>query len=197
MEPPFCLRCGTPLAREEEAFCRRCRANPPAFDGGRSLYLHRDRAAKAVYDFKFKNRPVYGEILGLELAERFGAELSAWQVEAVLPVPMFPKKERKRGYNQAAVLAKAVAERRGIPLVEEALLRIRDTRPQKELDPQKRQFNLQGAFAVRRCWIPVERALLVDDIYTTGSTLDGCARMLKKAGVRKVYFLTLSIGQDL
>ena len=124
-------------------------------------------------------------------------DLRRWQAEALIPIPLSEKRQKKRGYNQAKILARELSKRTGIPVEEGALFRIRDTRPQKELDDRERQQNLRQAFAVAKCWKPVRSVVLVDDIYTTGSTINKAAKMLKKAGVSKVYFLTISIGQGL
>ena len=104
---------------------------------------------------------------------------------------------RKRGYNQAELLAKQLSECMGIPMEKDVLYRIKKTQPLKEMDGEQRHRNLQGAFAVSKAWNPCQNVLLIDDIYTTGSTIERAAGILKKAGVENVYFLTLSIGQGI
>ena len=118
-----------------------------------------------------------------------------WEIDEIMPVPLHPSRKRMRGYNQAEILAAELSIRTGIPLRNNALFRIKKTVPQKELDDEGRRRNLMGAFGVSTDWIPCRNVLLIDDIYTTGSTVERCAKMLKKAGVQNVYFLTISIGQ--
>lgn len=199
VEEPRCFRCGKPLGKEDEEveYCRDCAAKIRYFDQGRSLYLHRSPASDAIYRFKFKNQRIYAKTFAEEMAERFAKDLKRWQAEVLIPVPLSVKRRKKRGYNQAEILAKELSKRTGIPVETKALLRIRDTRPQKELDDRERQQNLNGAFAVSKRWRPADSVVLIDDIYTTGSTINKAAKMLKKAGVSNVYFLTISIGQGL
>ncbi len=104
---------------------------------------------------------------------------------------------RKRGYNQAELLAKQLSECMGIPMEKDVLYRIKKTRPLKEMNGEQRHRNLKGTFAVSKSWNPCQNILLIDDIYTTGSTIERAAGILKKAGVENVYFLTLSIGQGI
>ena len=103
----------------------------------------------------------------------------------------------REGFNQSEVIARELSDLTGIPCRTDVLFRIRKTVPQKKLGPDGRAANLQGAFAVSRRWDACGKALLIDDIYTTGATVEKAAKMLKKAGCRNVYFLTISIGQGL
>ena len=194
---PVCFCCGKPLEREETEYCMDCSGTIHYFEQGKSLFLHRSPVSEAVYRFKFKNQRVYGRVFAKELAGRYGEQIRRWKVEALIPIPLFWKKRRKRGYNQAEVLARYLSKETGIPVEDRALLRIRQTHPQKTLDPRERRRNLQNAFAVSGKWDPPKCVLILDDIYTTGSTINKAAKMLKKAGVQKVYFLTISIGQGL
>ena len=115
----------------------------------------------------------------------------------IIPIPMDAGKKRKRGYNQAEILACELGKITGIP-VETGLLRKRKTADaQKRLNRQDRAHNLEGSFWVERKTRLPERALLIDDIYTTGNTVNEAAKTLKKSGVRHVFILTISIGQDI
>lgn len=106
------------------------------------------------------------------------------------------ERKRKRGYNQAEILARELGKRTGIAVCTDRLLRIRNTRPLKLFDRKERMEVLQGAFAVRSSSDFPENILLIDDIYTSGSTMEHAAGILKRAGVQNVYFLTVSIGQE-
>jgi hypothetical protein len=112
-----------------------------------------------------------------------------------MPVPLHKKRRRARGYNQAELIAEGLGRAFEIPVDAASLIRKKNTVPQKELDRQGRMQNMKNAFMLADSFLPVRTILLVDDIYTTGSTLDAAAFALKQRGVQKVYFLTISIGQ--
>ena len=123
-------------------------------------------------------------------------KLKEWKIGLILPIPLHWKRKRKRGYNQAEILARELGKRTGIAVCTDRLLRIRNTRPLKLFDRKERMEVLQGAFAVRSSSDFPENILLIDDIYTSGSTMEHAAGILKRAGVQNVYFLTVSIGQE-
>ena len=131
------------------------------------------------------------------MASRYGKWIRRWEIEEIVPIPLHPSRKRTRGFNQAELLAKALGELSGIPAEPNAVRRIRKTKYQKQLDDAGRRQNLKGAFSVVPGWKPKRCILVVDDIYTTGNTIHRTAEALKKAGVQKVYFLTISIGQGL
>ncbi len=115
----------------------------------------------------------------------------------IIPIPLHPSRKRVRGYNQAEILADELSLLTGIPARNDILYRIKRTSPQKKLDGSGRRKNLRGAFAVKRGENLPQNVLLIDDIYTTGSTVERCAKMLRLGGVQNVYFLTVSIGQGI
>ena len=112
-----------------------------------------------------------------------------------MPVPLHPSRKRKRGYNQAQILAEEIGKILEIPVDSKSLIRTRKTSPQKKLGHKERKKNLKHAFAVKHTFQAAKRVLLVDDIYTTGNTIDAVSNVLKQKGVENVYFLTISIGQ--
>ena len=196
-EGSVCLKCGKPVSDHEKEYCTECGRKKRSFDQGKSLYLHQGNAAAAVYRLKFQNQRNYAAVFAKELEKRYGTQIRRWNPDVLIPIPLHKKKRKKRGYNQAELLAEKLSEHTGIPLEKNVLKRVRNTHPQKDLDPAERSWNLRNAFAVESGWKPAETVLLVDDIYTTGSTIDKAAEILKKSGVDKVYFLSISIGQDL
>ena len=111
-----------------------------------------------------------------------------------MPVPMYPKKKRRRGYNQAEVFAKALGRELGIPVESGLLKRVRNTAPQKELSDTQRQKNLKNAFQLVPDVVKYNHILLVDDIYTTGSTMDEASKALLSGGVERVCYVCISIG---
>ena len=115
-------------------------------------------------------------------------------IQGVIPVPLHEKRYDQRGYNQAELLAESIGRETDIPCYPHYVKRCRNTLPMKTLSGEKRQNNLKKAFIIGQNDVKLDKVLLVDDIYTTGSTLDAVAKELKRNGVKKVYFLTLSIG---
>ena len=112
----------------------------------------------------------------------------------ILPVPMYRKKQKKRGYNQAEILAREVGKHLDIPVRTDLVRRIRNTKPQKDMTLQMRRKNLRDAFGVSSELTGCGNILLIDDIYTTGSTIDAIAKILKQRGAGKIYFLTACTG---
>lgn len=168
------------------------------YDRGVSLWIHKPPVNLSIYQFKFHNQRSFGRVYAREIMLGYRETLAVWGIELIIPIPLYPGKYRKRGYNQAAVLAKELGRIADIPVEESILLRVQNTAPLKKLDPKVRRQNLKGAFETaekRRALLKGRKLLLVDDIYTTGSTVDEAARVLKKAGAEKVFYLTISIGQ--
>ncbi len=141
-------------------------------------------------------RPVSHLEIVLSLTESLSASWD-WvrrrQIGVIVPVPMYRVRERRRGYNQAAVFARRLGEELGLP-VEEPVTRIRNTVPQKTLDDIGRKHNLKNAFHLGADIVKYKKVLLVDDIYTTGSTMDAVAQVLLSAGVKDIYYICISIG---
>ena len=194
---PRCMRCGKPLREETKEYCRTCARRKSAVDQGRGLWLHAEPVSGAVYRFKYRNKRTWGRLFARELARQYGGQIRDWGIDEIIPIPLHISRKRQRGFNQSEVVARELADLTGIPCRPDVLLRIRKTAPQKELDPDGRSANLHGAFGVPRSWRASEKVLLVDDIYTTGATVEKAAKILKKAGCRNVYFLTISIGQGI
>ena len=195
IQEPICKKCGKPIRYEEEGYCHDCSEHDLAYESGKSVWLHKGPVRWSVYQFKYHNRRIYGEFYAQEMYRLYGETLKLWGVTRIVPVPLHAKRKRKRGYNQAGILAKHLSRMSGIPVDTKGVVRVRDTMPQKRLNQKDRKKNLKEAFAVTRHWKPTKCVLLIDDIYTTGNTIDAVARLLLDKGVEKVCFLTISIGQ--
>lgn len=189
------MHCGKPLREETEEYCADCSSRKSNFVKGRGLWVHQGIVSDAVYRFKYKNKRCYAPVFARELANAFLPQLLAWEIEEIIPIPLHYTRRRKRGYNQTELLADELSYLTGIPVRKNNLLRIKRTIAQKQVGGKQREENLEGAFAVVKKWDPPGNVLLLDDIYTTGSTIERAAKMLKMAGVENVYFLTISIGQ--
>lgn len=192
LTPPWCMRCGRKVQDGEE-YCRDCRGSRHVFDRGRALYEYADAAA-SIYRFKYAGRREYADFFGEEIAEYLGDFIRQIQPDGIVPIPLHRRRYAKRGYNQAELLASETGRRLGIPVYPKMLVRVRNTVPQKKLNPQERQNNLKKAFNIGRNDVKLKVILVFDDIYTTGSTIDEAARALREAGAEKIYFITLACG---
>ena len=163
---------------------------------GRCLYEY-DSAAKSIYRFKYGKRPEYAEYYGEEIADYLGDFIRDLKPDALVPIPIHRKRYAKRGYNQAALLAKEVSKNTGIPYLEGVVKRRRNTAPLKMLSPQERQKNLKNAFIVGENVVKLKTIILIDDIYTTGATVDEVTKVLHKAGIPDVYFVALAGGESI
>ena len=191
--PPWCLKCGKKLSEETE-LCAECGRGRHRYNRARTLYEY-SGAAPAIYRLKYGERREYADFFGEEMARYLGDYIRGCAPDVLVPVPMYPGKERRRGYNQATLLARALGETLQLPVDERLVRRVRNTAPMKRLNPRERQNNLKKAFNI--CGNDVklyDRIILVDDIYTTGSTLDEIAGVLKDCGVSEVYCITLACG---
>ncbi len=193
---PRCLKCGKMIGRSEREYCGDCLRIKHFFDRGFSLFVYNDPLRKSIYRLKYKNRQRYGYHFGKMAADHLGNEIKEMKVDAIIPVPLHPKREFSRGYNQAAVIAKKLGSELGIPVLEDYVLRVKNTAPLKLLEPGQRQNNLKNAFIMGQYDVKLNSIVLVDDIYTTGSTIDEISSLLKLHGTREVYFITVAAGME-
>lgn len=192
---PQCARCGHPLS--ERAQCYNCRICKPAFVRCRVWGAYEGVLRDAIHRLKYRDRPGLAEPLGIRLAayaRTESAALHSLKFDAVIPVPMHPIRQRQRGYNQAERLAWVVASELGLTVQTRCLFRTRSTRPQVGLAADIRATNLKDAFRASEA-VADKTLLLIDDVTTTGSTLNACATTLTRAGAAAVYALVLAADQ--
>ena len=194
IEEPRCKKCGRPVRVFEQENCPDCERANHFYEEGMGIYLYEGDMRRAVHRMKFQNKRIYAKVFGEMMAEEIGAALSKWEIEAIVPVPMYRRKQRKRGYNQAELLARAIGQIWNIEVKKDWVIRKKDTAAQKDLEKKDRANNMKKAFAIRKNEVELKNILIVDDIYTTGSTVDAVADVLKKHGVQNVYFVSLCIG---
>ena len=195
IKEPYCIKCGKQLDSETDEYCYDCKRKKHSYDRGVAVYLYTDAVKQSIYRFKYKNKREYASFYAHEAADRYGGIIAQWGIEVIIPVPMFPDKQRHRGYNQAELLACELGERLNIPVNTEILIRSKKTTPMKELNDIERRKNVENAFNIQINVVEYKKILLVDDIYTTGATVDQCSKVLKQYGAEEVYFLCLSIGK--
>ncbi len=200
VKSPTCQKCGKEVYSEETEYCRDCMKHRRSFSRGMALFNYTEEAARSIAAIKYKNKREYLDFYAAAAAEKLWQykNMKSWRFDALVPVPVHPARKRKRGFNQAEELAVRIAKRLNVPVYPEFLYRIRNTDPLKEMNPDERLRNLQQAFQADEDSISesnVRTVLLVDDIYTTGSTAEACTRALLKAGIEKVCFFAVCIGE--
>lgn len=201
IKEPYCKHCGKPLYSRQVQYCADCEKKKHSYyRQGRALWLYDKKARQAVSRFKYMGRQEYARYFGRQLAKELGEQAVYWNPQALIPVPVHRSRFHKRGYNQAQLLAEEMGKCCGIPVLSDYLLRRKNTKAQKELDSKDRQMNLWKAFSVKpqykELYTLLKCVIIIDDIYTTGSTVEACAKVLQQAGVEKIYFISLCIGQD-
>jgi ComF family protein len=196
IEPPFCARCGLPLAFFEppaEAVpsrCPACVATAPPFEYLRAAGTYAGVLRDALHALKFGGKRALARPLAALMLERCGAFLGP-DVDALVPVPLARGREQERGFNQATLLARHLAAASGLPVESRWLSRRRSTRPQTELTAGERRANVARAFSASPR-AAGSHVVLVDDIVTTGATAAECARTLQAAGARTVGVLAVA-----
>ena len=196
VKEPRCKKCGKPVRYKEQEFCLDCSRKQLHYEAGRSVWIHKGLVPWSIYQFKYHNRRIYAKFYAEEMYRLYGRKLKEWGIDVIVPVPLHPKRKRIRGYNQAEVLAKELGRLSGIPVETHMVKRVRYTDPQKKLDNRERRKNLKDAFDVQDVRKSYSRVLIIDDIYTTGSTIDTIAKQLLEKCNKKTWFFTISVGQD-
>ena len=192
--PPHCVRCGVPFEAKDQGgalgTCMECRADPPPWGAARAALRYDDQARRILLPFKYGDRVETARALA-PLMARAGAELLR-EAELLVPVPLHRRRLISRRYNQAALLARALARLSGRKAMLDALQRTRATKPLAIMSPQLRAQELEGAIQVRparRAALEGTRVLLVDDVLTSGATARNCVKALLAAGAARVDVL--------
>ena len=194
-----CLKCAKPLEDETKPFCAECLEKKRYFDRGFALLCHDETAKRIIYGFKFRYELDNIRFPALEAALRYGKDILLLKTQAFIPVPLHRSRKRQRGYNQAQLLAEEISKymlliyKADLPCDSTYLLRKKKTGYQRDLDNKGREENVKDAFCVADgSQKDYQYLCIVDDIYTTGSTINSCAKALKASGCAHVYFLTAS-----
>lgn len=195
---PYCMKCGKSLEQEEREYCFDCQKREFSYEYGFGLWMYDKKMQKSMAAFKYRHKRENCDFYVQELVKEYESRIHRMQVDAIVPVPMYRNKMRMRGYNQAELLARGLGEALGIEVEPNLLLRTKNTIPQKKLNVQDRMKNLAYAFTINneiKNHYRNKNILLIDDIYTTGSTIEVCSKMLRLNGVSKVYYISLCIGK--
>ena len=197
VEPPFCDLCGDPVAGavDHNFICYACSAEKPSYDGARSAARYDGVVGEALRQLKYRNAIWLAPDLAAVLRNCLDAEYQGRTFDVVVPVPLYRVRRRERGFNQAAVLAHALAAGLRCRSIPATLRRIRPTATQTNLTAPQRLSNVQNAFESKRGkQLSGKSVLLIDDVMTTGATVNACAKALKKGGAASVYVLTVARG---
>lgn len=193
--PSYCLCCGRFFeALEKPHLCQDCLQKRPPFSHHRSSGKYKGKLKDIIILYKYRHFQVLGKDLARLVDRALGREEEIWwNVNAIVPVPLHPKRKRERGFNQAQIIAKELARIKGIELWDQLLVKIKNVPPQTSLRVEDRVESVSGAFGIVKGEKIKERVvLLVDDVYTTGSTIRECSSVLKQAGVKEVKALTVA-----
>lgn len=191
---PRCYICGKQLYNESAEYCTDCKNKKHFFKRGVGVFGYDEKIKYSLYRFKYSNRREYAQFYGEVIASRYGYLIRRWKPDVIIPIPLYRIKYWQRGYNQAELIANELGQRLEIPVDAGLLLRNRKTKPMKELNDEERVKNLQNAFKLSENIVKYNKILLVDDIYTTGATIDACAQVLLEKGAQEVYYASVCIG---
>jgi len=189
---PRCYKCGKPI--EEGEYCKDCQKHTHIFDQGRGIFVYDGIMRRSVTRYKYYGCREYGDFYAKAMYRYAWKNLNQWKPDLIVPVPIHKSKERLRGFNQAAYLANRLGCYTGIPVDTDLVQKVVKTKSQKKLNAMQRRKNLEKAFLVTKN-IRGKDILVIDDVYTTGSTIDAMAGCLRKRGAKNIYFLTVCIGR--
>jgi ComF family protein len=195
IEDPFCKTCGIPFPFEiaNDAICASCMEREPVFDATRSAVIYNEASRKMILAFKYGDR-LHAVKTFAPWMMRAGQSLIN-QADYIVPVPLHNRRLRERRFNQSALLAQEIARNSSKSYIPDLLQRTRHTIPQQGLNYKERGKNVHGAFEVNKNHLPSiggKTILLIDDVYTSGATLNECARVMKKAKATSVNVLTIA-----
>jgi ComF family protein len=209
MRPPVCAHCGIALspdtrgagqvsahnrqaATDPTMLCAQCRKAPFQLDGLRACAFHGGPLREAIHQFKYQGLRALVTPLGQVMSRTWSEVAPTGDFDAIVPVPLHPARQRERGYNQATLLARELSPSLGCPVVESDLVRVKATAPQIDLSAEQRWANMHHAFKCTKSGLAGKRVLLIDDVCTTGATLEAAAVALYQAGVVSVWSYTLA-----
>ena len=201
LSEPLCFKCAHPLPPFDDRYrlCSHCRSNKPYFDRGFSLVEYDEVTKHIFHQIKFQKKPWLLDIFNDLLKESLG-QMDLNNYDMIVPVPLDSSRERKRGFNQAVMIAKIMKQLHPLNTadIQRMIRKDKKTLPQSRLRRNQRLCNLENAFSVKRSpLIEGKNVILVDDIFTTGSTVNECARILKENGAERVDFFTIARSKSL
>lgn len=191
IKEPYCLKCGRPLKDDALTECDECTGKKQDFRRGRAVFEYDDELKESIYRFKYGGRREYADHYSACMERSLGGWIRSLNPDVLIPIPLHKSRLKKRGYNQAVLLADGLGKKLGIPVRNDVLVRSGKTTVQKRLGAQERQNNLKKALKIGSDVVKLKNIVLIDDIYTTGSTINSAASCLRDAGIENVYFAVL------
>ena len=183
------MRCGKPIKDEYKEYCSDCAKRTSHITQGRSLWLHKEPVSTAIYKFKYNNKRSWGELFAAEMAQAYKDQVIKWGIEEIIPIPLHKSRKRKRGYNQAEIIAKCLSEKTGVSLVSDALFRVKKTTAQKKLDRQGTNGKSKGCICfVRKMETCGECASDRRYLYNGSDSRAGSKNIKKGRGAKCVLF---------
>lgn len=204
IKQPVCLRCGKTVIAERHEYCDDCRRTvedcrkyrkKDFYRQGKALFGYKGSIKETMYRFKYANRREYAAFFAETAVDKYAEWIRQCDIDVIVPVPMHKRKRRERGYNQAECFGRQLSKKTGIPMARWLVRRVKNTEPLKQLGYVERKKNLDGAFQVLDSIVKYDHILIVDDIYTTGSTIESIGHAIAKKGECSVYALCICTGQ--
>lgn len=200
IKEPRCKKCSKPIEQEDKEYCSDCERKNFQFVRGFSVWVYDDVMKHSISEYKYHSKKEYAKFYTQEMISCYGNTIEKLSPDAIVPIPIHRSKYVERGFNQAELLARGIGKELKIPVLSELLIRNKKTLPQKQLSDKERLRNLREAFGfngkvANQIQKEIHRVLLVDDIFTTGSTIEACTNILMKNGIKEIYFITLCIGK--
>lgn len=196
---PFCTICSKPLLNpilsdyQNDLICSECRENKKFFKKSISLALYQDEFKDIIHHFKFYNKPYLANFLGEKLFNLISLEADYQNIDVIIPVPLQKNRERQRGYNQSLLISNVIGKHLKLKVLKNNLKRKGNNPPQSNLSYKERKENIRNCFYIKDSQaIKDKKILLIDDVFTTGSTVNECARILRHAGAKEVLVATLA-----
>ena len=196
IQQPYCTKCGQPFTTHSgiSHICYDCIKGKNKFTLSRAVFEYNGAIVKLIHRFKFGDRVNLSSFFSEELFKLYKAHFAAKDITAILPVPLSTHRLKHRSYNQTQLLAEALSRKLSIPVFPQILEKIKETPPQSRLSAEKRRENVKDAYAVAdRVSLKGKRVLLIDDVITTGATVNACTKALLRAGIKQVYVTTLAM----
>ena len=195
IKEPVCLKCGKELSEDKE-YCNDCLTKNHLYIQGKAVFDY-GSIAGSLHRFKNKNRPEYSKYYAKMIYLKKKDWIMQINPDAFIPVPIHESKYKIRGYNQSELISKELSKLTKIPTIKNFIIRTKKTVPLKNLNLSERQKNLKKAFKVARNDVKLKTIVIIDDIYTSGSTIDEISRSVLKVMDCKIYFLSLTIGRGI
>ncbi len=204
VKEPRCKKCSKPLDDINQEFCLDCSRKKFDFTSGYALWVYENECKKSMLRFKYQHRREYVDYYVESLYKKYSKKIKQLGIQAFIPVPIHIEKEMSRGYNQARLIANGLGKRCDIPVYSDILYKKKRTISQKELSKKLRNTNLYDAFDINMESFDkkiksksIKKLMLIDDIYTTGNTIQSCAKKLKECDIKDIYFMCICIGRGL